>query len=82
MRKSYTKPEILFEDFTVTANIATGCDELCHSAEYVCALEKTYGGMTLNIFTIGTVSNCDTGPAGIFDNLCYHAPEGYNTFSS
>lgn len=82
MKKVYSKPEIQFEDFTVTANIATGCEVECNSAVNVCMLEVEFDGMGSITIFVDEPSGCNTTPIGQYDGLCYHVPEGYNTFSS
>lgn len=82
MKKVYSKPEVVFEDFSVTSTIATGCEEICNSAEYQCAYKFDDGFNIYKLFTVGVVSECRTGPEGIYDALCYHVPDGFNTFSS
>lgn len=82
MKKVYSKPEIMFEDFTVTAAISAGCEEIVNSAENICALVKDYGDWIVSIFNVGVVAQCEVGPDKFFNGLCYHIPDGYNTFTS
>ena len=82
MKKTYTKPEILFEDFTMSANIAAGCEEKndVHLAD---ACGWKWGKST--IFT-ESVTGCkkkvvDGDPA--YNGVCYHNPSSdYNLFNS
>lgn len=80
MRRKYTKPEIMFEDFSLSTNIAAGCevrtnmptDNNCgiYLGEYVFA-----EGMT----------GCDTKISlnEAYNGICYHAPyETKNLFAS
>ena len=83
MKKVYSKPEIMFEDFSVNTNIASGCEVECNSAINECVLEVSYPGIdeTLKIF-VDEAMGCNTTPSGKYDGLCYHIPDGYNTFNS
>lgn len=83
MKKVYSKPEILFEDFTVTTTISAGCDKKVNSTENVCVVEFAPG---MNLFT-SDVGACDTPIADGSDDygndgLCYHVPEDYDLFTS
>lgn len=84
MKKSYVKPQVYFENFQLSADIAKGCtEELWHKANQtqdVCG----YGMTGMAIFITG-VTGCDvpiedgTGT----DKMCYHGPTGsYNLFDS
>ena len=82
MKKVYSKPEILFEDFTVTANIAVGCEAITNSQVNVCFKAKLpmEGFGFIELFQ--EEHGCQVTPAGINDSLCYHTPDGFNTFNS
>ena len=82
MKKAYSKPEIMFDDFSLSANIASVCEEKVGSpTEYTCGLK--YGMST--IFTqdsTGCKTKVDDG-SGKYNGLCYHIPsEDYNVFNS
>lgn len=55
MKKSYVKPQVYFENFQLSANIATGCGIRVNYQENVCSLIP---GM--NLFTLE--NNCDYVP--------------------
>lgn len=87
MKKIYSKPEILFEDFAVTATIASGCERPCNQNEGTCAFEFQCGPWVMYIFNLEPGSPCSDGAENLVgtehDGLCYHAPsESFNTFSS
>lgn len=72
MKKNYTKPEIMFESFTLSTNIAGDCDhDTSLQTDGVCGID--FGGDI--IFLIG-ITGCldqyetDDGTSGI----CYHNP--------
>jgi len=72
MKKTYTKPEIMFESFSFSTNIAGDCGILYGvSAENVCGLD--FGG---DMIFVDGVQGCqmtlipDDGTSGV----CYHNP--------
>lgn len=83
MKKCYIAPEILFEDFSISTNIAAGCEEKTNLPSYnLCGLK--WGKKVL--FT-DELSACTTkfSSAGTnpYDGLCYHNPDSnYNLFNS
>ena len=87
MKKTYLKPEIAFESFTLSTNIAGNCEQpfVTNSTKGVCAIESSGG---VNIFS-GTVALCDFLPEQMggkedeWDGFCYHVPtEDRNLFNS
>ena len=71
----------MFEDFTLSTNIAGDCEmKIGNSARGTCAYESSGGIYT---FT-DLVSACDfTSSDGKADGFCYHIPEGGpNIFNS
>lgn len=72
MKKVYTAPEILFESFTMSTNIAAGCEEIVRTfAQGDCAYEGT-GGIALFLDSIKACEfkSNDDGSNG----FCYHVP--------
>ena len=81
MKKAYKKPEIMFEDFSLSGNIASNCESIVgNPSKGTCAVEGTGG---INMFS-DSVSACDFTPAGegdaadMWDGFCYHVPTEYN----
>ena len=79
MKKAYSKPEIMFEDFSLSASIANGCDvRVTNQSQNTCGYELRTGGTVF--FT--TVSGCyytkdPTTHNDIIDGdygVCYHVP--------
>lgn len=64
MKKTYSKPLIVFEDFHLSANIATGCGHATNHAQFVCQPVK---GM--NLFLDKLNGGCDYTPDDA--GLCY-----------
>ncbi len=86
MKKVYTAPDVFYEDFSITTNIASACEVETNSAKWVCGYEYD---PTLTIFT-SSIANCteDGGVVGegsdaSWNGLCYHVPfDDYNLFNS
>ncbi len=81
MKKTYSKPQIMFEDFSLSVSIASCEVDTNTFAKGECGLK--FGRYTL---FDSTISACDrnvddfTNP---YNGLCYHNPtESYNLFSS
>lgn len=70
MKKNYIKPEITFDNYELTVNIAAGCAYLTsNQAPYECAIFDEELG-----FTIFSDSRCQTTPPGGNDSICYNIP--------
>lgn len=87
MKRVYIKPEIVFESFTLSTNIAGDCEPpyVTTATEGACGVPGSAPGIML--FTIGVDgSNCTfPGPADHItdDGFCYHNPsEDHNLFNS
>lgn len=81
MRKTYSKPEIMFEDFTMSTSIAVGCEGIVgNPTKGSCAVLTSSGD---KIFT-STVGECVFKPSDMgsnddtWDGFCYHVPVEYN----
>lgn len=75
MKKIYSKPEIMFDSFTLTTNIAAGCKHRIDTfANGSCGLFFPHVG---NVFTTG-VSGCNDMQVSPDDDqyggICYHVP--------
>ena len=84
MKKQYTKPEIMFEDFSLTENIASGCEIIVPTPNSGKCGYAYEGGNGATMFTT-TVTGCediqvDDDEANGF---CYHDPiSSNNLFNS
>ena len=92
MKKKYIKPEILFEDFTLSTSVASCATEsmIKVMADNTCGFYDEY----LKVVVIsGETSGCPTtskrdgyrvaGTPGENDGVCYHVPiEAYNMWNS
>lgn len=79
MKKTYVKPEIMFEDFSLNNSITVGCEKISQQTENACAyvVETEYG--TFKVFTSALTGICDTFKAdGDYKGICYHVPSSAN----
>ena len=75
MKKVYSKPDIAFEDFTVSTSVAAGCENATNTpSSGTCGLE--FGSYTI---FLDTVSACtgegviqSSGGDGEYNGYCYH----------
>ena len=85
MKKVYEKPMIVFENFSMSTNIAAGCEVQTNTpSENQCGVNMS----GINVFLEG-MTGCDDFPVtnvggdGQYGNLCYHVPVGKdNLFNS
>ena len=83
MKKQYTKPEIMFEDFSLTENIASGCEIIVPTPNGGTCGYKYEGGNGSKMFT-NSVGDCDVKVDDDEKNgFCYHDPiSNNNLFNS
>lgn len=82
MKKTYIKPQIMFESFSVSENIAGDCERIVgNPSKGTCAVVGS-GGVA--VFT-DSMQACDFTPEGMgqtkndeWDGFCYHVPTEYN----
>lgn len=79
MKKTYSKPQIVFDSFELSQSIAVGCEYISHHTEDTCAYESALG----NVFLEG-VAACERKEVdGGNNGICYHVPaDNSNLFSS
>lgn len=85
MRKSYTKPQILFENFALSTNIASGCETISGlQAAGNCGFD--FSGLMVFVSKETGCSDIQVAPGGDdgeFNGICYHVPtETNNLFNS
>ena len=84
MRKAYSKPDIMFEDFSLSTSIADNCSVKTRTYhQWSCGVQ--FG--TLTVFTTEVVGCRQSGNIAVtngeFNGLCYHVPHnGQNLFIS
>lgn len=81
MKKAYVKPEIMFEDFTLSKSIAAGCEALITTSTMgTCGIK--YGTLTLFVEPYAVCSTKPV-PGSAYDKMCYDVPtEDNNLFNS
>ena len=76
MKKAYMKPEIIFEDFSLSQNIAADCEEKINNpSQETCGIE--YGPFVVFLDTPDTMCTgagkvTDMGGDGEWEGICYH----------
>ena len=85
MKKTYIKPEIFFDSFSLSTNIATNCEVTFDLASRGSCGIPDDNDTGMNIFDLGTGGTCTAPGKGseTYDGLCYHVPtENNNLFNS
>lgn len=76
LKKTYTKPDLFFENFSLMGSIANTCSNgngLVNSAELgPCGFKDENAFGDLIVFSTGTGGGCQIG--GIGDDMCYGTP--------
>ena len=85
MKKVYSKPEIVFENFSLSTNIAGDCEWKTDTyAVNICGVDSTGIGTVF----MDSMYRCDHKADMIGENdaaygtICYHVPYGENLFNS
>ena len=78
MKKTYSKPEIVFESFTMSTNVAANCEVVDPHDPRLYFTGVGYA------FTKGCEVSVSEGGDGEFNGICYHIPDGgkLNLFAS
>ena len=72
MKKAYLKPEIIFEDFTLSVHIAGDCVEIVDNpTEGTCGYPIRGGTVFIGELTGCTHPQSDNDP---YNGFCYHVP--------
>ena len=90
MKKNYQKPDIFFEDFAFSSNIAAGCGVADKVHDSVCQYNANHGNPDdCHFYDNGAKLFLESGSClstpvdGMFGNLCYHtAGEDSRIFNS
>lgn len=82
MKREYRKPIVVFEDFTLSTNIAGDCEGIVDNpTKGSCAVESTGGiavfsaNMNVCVFTPTALGGEDDDK---WDGFCYHVSTEYN----
>ena len=73
MKKVYSKPEIMFDSFSMTTNIASGCDIISKlPQEGTCGYQPPRDS---NVYFVSSLTGCTHVPDdGPYNYICYHIP--------
>ena len=86
MKKAYTKPEIVFESFSLSQNIAAGCEEKIEGPSAGnCGVDFVPGQTIFFDSMVGVcnISLQEGDPYNQHDSLCYHTfADTANIFNS
>lgn len=83
MRKTYLKPEIVFEDFSLCENIAAGCEIIVPAPRSGQCGYAYEGGGGATLFVDDTTGCSDHMPDSESNGFCYHVPiQSNNLFNS
>lgn len=81
MKKTYSKPDILFESFALSTSIAAGCEEKPYEQTDYCGV--LWGNVTIFMSKETGCANLIKDEDPDYNKLCYHVPsESYNVFYS
>lgn len=82
MKKNYTAPEIMFDDFTLATNIAAGC-EAVNALQYGGTCGHKWGKYTIFTEEVQACTKKVVDGSGDYNGLCYHVPvDTNNVFNS
>lgn len=80
MKRKYSAPEIVFENFSLNTHIAGECEiDTNIQSKGLCGLEVTATGVGTVTIYIDSTTGCTTETDdGDYNELCYHVPTEYN----
>lgn len=82
MKKIYSAPEIMFEDFSLSSNIAAGCEKIVNPHLYECGVNFPGIGIIFTDDALGCIEKVESDTK-THDGFCYHVPqENKNLFNS
>ena len=84
MKRKYSKPEIVFENFAMSTNIAAGCHFITKlPGEGTACGFKPSDRWTSDPIMVNYENGCGTNPPDEYDEVCYDGPvEGFDLFNS
>lgn len=81
-KKTYNKPELFYESFTLSQDIASNCEGIALFGENVCGVKVNMMDIDMVIYGYGSGA-CEYQPPNPESFVCYHAPsDANNVFSS
>ncbi len=81
MKKMYSKPEIMFESFAVSTNIAGDCKPpyVNNASKGTCGVVTSAPGMTVFVDATTGCTIPDKDNDDMYNGLCYHVPSEYSS---
>ena len=81
MKKTYSKPDIVFEDFSLSTSIAAGCEFSTNFAKGVCGFK--FGDVMIYVEGISGCAEKAADGSPMYNGICYHNPsDDKNIFAS
>ncbi len=81
MKKDYEKPELVFDSFELSQDIAAGCEFISNHVKGMCGVDTGVGILFSGELYSGACT-MTPGP-GFYDGVCYDVPSDMqNVFSS
>lgn len=82
MKKEYKKPIVVFENFSLSANIAAGCEvKTWLPTNNQCGMNAS--GLFVFMEGMNGCSDIKVSPGESFNGICYHTPsDSNNLFNS
>lgn len=77
MKKTYSKPDILFEDFSLSVSIAANCEEETNFAKDQCGYRFAPGMVIFLEGVTGCTTKIEDG-SDSYNGICYHNPSDIN----
>ena len=76
-KKPYQKPEIVYEDFSLTTNIAAGCEAKTNlPSNNTCGM--LISGLYVFMEGMNGCSDWEVEENGNYNGICYHTPTDQN----
>lgn len=79
MKKAYVKPMIMFENFSLTTNIASGCEKIVgNPSKDTCGISGSDGETLFGEIYGGCDFDWESLYGDNYDGFCYHNPTDTN----
>ena len=82
MKREYSQPDIMYEDFSLSAGIAAGCEKIINTNQSnQCAMK--FGDLMLFVSSVQACYDPVVDGSEKYDGLCYHVSiDAKNIFNS
>jgi hypothetical protein len=82
VKRAYSKPDIIFEDFSLSAGIAAGCEKKIDT-KYSGQCGLIFGDLMMFVDSVAACADPVVDGAPKYNGLCYHIPsDSKNLFNS